>query len=100
MPPQLPETDMSSQPKSQTQARPDVVQTPFCADLRSKKFYMLDVIPSTAEDFYDASGCVWCYHTQVPIGPDGLFVSPEECGPGRKCYRSALDPRPAPPSRY
>jgi hypothetical protein len=91
---------MSSQPDSKPQTGPEVIQTTFCADLRSKKFYMLDVIPATADDFYDASGCVWCYHTQVPIGPDGLFAGPEECRPGRSCYRSALDPKPAPPSRY
>jgi hypothetical protein len=91
---------MNPQPDTQNPAKPEVMQTPFCADLRSKKFYMLDVIPATEEDFYDASGCVWCYHTQVPIGPDGLHAGPDECRPGRGCYRSALDPRPAPPARY
>ncbi len=90
---------MNPTSKTDHQAAPQVIQTPFCADLRSKKFYMLDVIPTVADDFYDASGCVWCYHTQVPIGPDGLHAGPDECTPGRKCYRSALDPRPAPPAR-
>lgn len=91
---------MNTQPKSQPKANSDVTETPFCADLRSKQFYLLDVIPSKAEDYLDPSGCVWCYHTQVPIGPDGLHAGPHECNSSRSCYRSALDPRPAPPARF
>ncbi len=64
--------------------------TPFCGELRSKKFLMLDTIPSEPEQYYDLSGHCWCYHTQQPVGPDGLQVVPEACGPGRACYRSAL----------
>ena len=69
---------------------PNIALTPFCGDLRSKKFFMLDAIPSKAEDFYDPSGHCWCYHTQLPVGRDGEVVMPERCGPNRKCYRSAL----------
>jgi hypothetical protein len=69
---------------------PITTQTAFCGDLRSKKFFMLDTIPTKAEDFYDPSGHCWCYHTQQPIGPDGEQVMPERCGPKRTCYRSAL----------
>lgn len=68
-----------------------VVQTPFCGDLRSKKYYMRDEIITTVDEFYDASGHVWCYHTQMAVGPDGMRASPEGCGPDRKCYRSALE---------
>ena len=64
--------------------------TPFCGDLRSKKFLTLDVIPAAAADYYDASGHCWCYHTQQPVGPDGELVVPEQCVPSRGCYRSAL----------
>ena len=64
--------------------------TAFCGDLRSKKYYMLDTIATEADDYLDASGHCWCYHTQQPIGPDGQQVLPERCGPERKCYRSAL----------
>jgi hypothetical protein len=69
---------------------PNISQTPFCGDLRSKKFYMLDTLPTEPEHFYDPSGHCWCYHTQQPVGPDGRQVMPEKCGPGRQCYRSAL----------
>ena len=64
--------------------------TPFCGELRSKRYMMLDVIPSVAEQYYDPSGHCWCYHTQQPVGPDGDQVMPERCGPDRSCYRSGL----------
>ncbi len=69
-----------------------VLQTPFCGDLRSKKFYLRDEIFLTADEYYDQSGHVWCYHTQMPVGPDGYRAEPEYCTPGRPCYRSALAP--------
>jgi hypothetical protein len=68
-----------------------VINTPFCRDLRSKKFFMSDKIAGTAEEYLDASGHCWCYHTQQVVGPDGGFVEPHSCVPGRSCYRSALD---------
>jgi len=67
-----------------------VLQTPFCGELRSKKFYLRDTLPVSEEDFLDSFGHVWCYHTQLPVGPDGAVVHPSECKPGRACYRSAL----------
>jgi hypothetical protein len=71
-------------------AKLPVFQTPFCGDLRSKKYYMRDEILTEAEDYHDASGHTWCYHTQMPLGPDGRRAAPEYCGPSRRCYRSAL----------
>jgi hypothetical protein len=67
-----------------------VIQTPFCGDLHSKKFFMIDKIATHAEDYLDASHFCWCYHTQQAVGPDGEIVMPERCVPGRSCYRSAL----------
>ncbi len=67
-----------------------VIQTPFCGDLRSKKFVMEDKIAMAAEDYLDASNFCWCYHTQQAVGPDGNIVMPERCVPERSCYRSAL----------
>ena len=69
----------------------DVVQTPFCGDLRSKKYYLRDEILLNADDYYDASGHTFCYHTQMPLGPDGEVAAPENCGPDRPCYRSAFE---------
>ena len=69
---------------------PTAATTPFCGELRSKKFFMLDTLPAAESDFLDPSGHCWCYHTQQPIGPDGAHVGPHACVPGRACYRSAL----------
>lgn len=68
-----------------------VVQTPFCGDLRSKKFFLLNRIADKAEDYLDPSRHCWCYHTQQVVGPDGNIVMPERCGPERGCYRSGLE---------
>jgi hypothetical protein len=76
-------------PASKSPSLP-VIQTPFCGDLRSKKFFMLDRLPADHEDFLDPSGHCWCYHTQIALGPDGSHAGPDHCGPGRSCYRSAL----------
>lgn len=67
-----------------------ILQTPFCGDLRSKKFFLRDTLPQTAEDFLDSTNHTWCYHTNLPVGPDGYRVCPQDCGPDRSCYRSAL----------
>jgi hypothetical protein len=74
--------------------------TPFCGDLRSKKLYMVDQIPTEPEHVYDPSGHCWCYHTQLPVGPDGQHAYPEACGPERGCYRSALSRPTPPPSNF
>ena len=66
------------------------LQTPFCGNLRSKGFFMLDVIPTVASQYLDESKHCWCFHTQQVLGPDADHVSPEHCVPGRGCYKSAL----------
>ena len=66
------------------------VQTPFCGDLRSKKYYLMDGIPTKAEEYLDPSNHCWCRVTQLVVGPDDSKAGPEYCRPGRKCYKSAL----------
>jgi len=67
-----------------------VLHTPFCGDLRSKNYFLLDGLPTSEADFLDPSGHCWCYHTQQAVGPDGHHANPEDCTPDRPCYRSAL----------
>jgi hypothetical protein len=74
----------------QSSPKLDVLNTPFCGQLRSKKFYMHTELPLKEEDYLDDSNHCWCYYTQNPIGPDGNIVMPERCKPGRSCYVSAL----------
>ena len=69
----------------------EMPKSAFCGSLRSKKFFMIDVIPSDASDYLDGSNHCWCRETQQAIGPDGGMVQPAHCVPGRKCYSSAFD---------
>ena len=66
------------------------LQSPFCGSLRSKKFFMLDRIAMSADEYLDAANHVWCCETQEVIGPDNQRVHPERCGPNRGCYTSAI----------
>jgi hypothetical protein len=68
----------------------DTPQSPFCASLRSKKFFMLGVLPTEASQYLDASNHCWCRETQQVLGPDGGAARPEDCVPGRSCYSSAF----------
>ena len=77
-------------PEKSPQSSLNVLHTPFCGELRSKRYFMIDGLPSEESDFLDGSGHCWCYHTQQPIGPDGHRVGPADCRPGRECYRSGL----------
>ena len=65
-------------------------QSPFCSELRSKKFYMLQGIATEAAEYMDGSNSIWCFKTQLPVGPDGGKVCTEKCVAGRGCYQSAL----------
>jgi hypothetical protein len=67
------------------------VQSPFCGELRSKKFFMLDVLPTDEEQYLDSTNHCWCYQTQQVIGPDGLPVHPGDCTAGRTCYVNSLN---------
>jgi hypothetical protein len=66
------------------------IQSQFCGSLRSKKFFLLDRLATTADDYLDAANHVWCCKTQEVIGPDNRCVDPNACGPGRACYSSAV----------
>ena len=67
-----------------------LVHSPFCGSLRSKKYFLLDRLASSADDYLDAANHVWCCETQEVIGPDNRRVDPNACGPGRACYSSAV----------
>lgn len=66
------------------------VQSPFCRELRSKRFYFLQQMPTEEAHLLDASGHCWCQLTMQVFGPDGERVRPADCSPGRDCYRSLL----------
>ena len=68
-----------------------IVESPFCASLRSKKFFMMDELATDASHYLDSSNHCWCRETQLVVGPDGFRATPSRCVPGRACYSSALD---------
>jgi len=68
-----------------------VPQSAFCSALRSKKFFLIDTLPTEASHYLDASNHCWCRTTQQAFGPDGGSVNPDSCVAGRDCYRSAFD---------
>jgi hypothetical protein len=63
----------------------------FCSSLRSKKFFLIDALPTEASQYLDASNHSWCRVTQQVTGPDGGSVRPESCVAGRDCYSSAFE---------
>jgi hypothetical protein len=69
---------------------PEPIQSAFCGSLRSKKFFMMDKLATTAEDYLDSANHCWCKETQEVIGPDNQRVHPDNCIPGRSCYVSAI----------
>ena len=67
-----------------------VPKSPFCARIRSKKFYDLEQMPIKTEHLLDQSGWCWCNQTMQTIGPDGELVQPEDCTAARVCYVSVF----------
>jgi hypothetical protein len=68
-----------------------VPQSAFCGSLRSKKFFMIDELPTESSQYLDSSNHCWCRITQQAIGPDGGMVQPDSCVTGRDCYSSAFE---------
>jgi hypothetical protein len=69
----------------------DTLKSPFCRELRSKRFFMVQGVPTESRQYLDGSDHCWCFLTQQPIGPDGDKVYPDRCTSGRTCYRSSLE---------
>ena len=67
------------------------MNSPFCRDIRSKKFYFLQEMPTEIHHLRDASNHCWCRRTVQAFGPDGELVRPEDCNAGRDCYKSLFE---------
>ncbi len=65
------------------------IEPPYCASLRSKKYYFLEGPARTEDELLDASNDCWCKETQQRVGPDQEPVDPEDCRDGRACYKRA-----------
>lgn len=73
------------------EATHSIALSPYCRELRSKKYYFLDRMPTEESDILDGSGHCWCTHTMKGMGPDGELAAPSECTSERGCYRSQFD---------
>jgi hypothetical protein len=63
-------------------------QSPFCTNLRTKKYHFLERPPLTTDELCDASGHCWCAETQQSVGADGDIVGPEDCADrARSCFQ-------------
>ncbi len=68
-----------------------IMQSPFCRELRSKKYYFVQGVPTEESDIVDGSNHCWCSITMQAIGPDAHLAHATECKPDRACYRSLFD---------
>jgi hypothetical protein len=82
------DTNQTTGTDGATEATPE---SAFCASLRSKKFFMIDAVPTEASQYLDGANHCWCRLTQQVIGPDGGSVYPDNCVAGRSCYSSAFE---------
>ena len=64
------------------------LQSPICAELRSKKYYFLSRAPLESSEVLDASNDCWCAVTHDRVGPDLDSVHPDVCRAARTCFRS------------
>ena len=64
------------------------LESPICADVRSKKYFFLQAAPMRSEDLLDASNDCWCNRTHDRVGPDGDGVHPDDCREARACFRA------------
>ena len=62
--------------------------SPFCSELRSKKYYFLQEVATEDHHLLDATNHCWCRLTMQAIGPDSERAHASDCKPGRECYRS------------
>jgi hypothetical protein len=83
------EKPSDEQERSTTDTR--TVQSPYCREIRSKRYFFLREMPTEESHLRDASNHCWCRQTMQVFGPDGEMVRPQDCVAGRSCYRSLFE---------
>ena len=68
--------------------------SPFCRELRTKKYYFLQRPALVPADLLDASNDCWCARTQMRLGPDDGGVDPDCCQAGRACFLATGSEKP------
>ena len=70
----------------------EIMQSPYCREIRSKRYFFLREMPTEDHHIKDGSNHCWCRVTMKVYGPDGEIARPEDCISGRDCYRSLFEP--------
>lgn len=70
----------------------ETMQSPYCREIRSKRYFFLREMPTEDHHIKDGSNHCWCRLTMKVYGPDGELVQPQDCTAGRTCYRSLFEP--------
>ena len=60
--------------------------SPYCRNLRTKKYFSAPHPPRNAEELLEASGHCWCRVTGHAVGEDGEVCDPVDCIKGRTCF--------------
>jgi hypothetical protein len=68
-----------------------VIRSPYCRELRSKRYYFLQQMPTEDHHLLDPGNRCWCRLTMQVMGPDRQLVRPHDCKAGRECYRSLFE---------
>ncbi len=63
-------------------------QSPFCGELRSKKYYFIQETPTEDHHILDVTNHCWCRQTMQAIGPDGERAHAGDCKADRTCFRA------------
>jgi hypothetical protein len=80
----------ASLPPAPRERFPHSAPPPGAPLLRSKKLLLTSRPARDSSDVFDAANCCWCARTQTLLGPDRDPSHPDDCRPGRPCYRSPL----------
>ncbi|HLJ57272.1 MAG TPA: hypothetical protein VKT77_19705 [Chthonomonadaceae bacterium] len=75
-----------------TSEREETLRSPYCREIRSKRYFFLREMPTEHHHIKDGSNHCWCRMTMKAYGPDGELARPEDCNSGRSCYRSLFEP--------
>jgi len=78
--------------ESAAQGSTEIVNSPFCREIRSKRFFFLREMPTEPHHLKDGSNHCWCRVTMKVYGPDGEITRPTDCVAGRSCYKSLFEP--------
>lgn len=78
-------------PETASATTSDALFSPFCRELRTKRYYFLDGMATEESQLLDGSNRCWCGRTMQAYGPDGEMVYTADCKPGRSCYKSLFE---------